>query len=177
MCPWQLLSSAATFISVLSAYSVFLGPMVGIMVCDYWVLRHRRVKLSDLYHARKDGVYHYWHGINWRSFTSWVVGWAYLIPGFAHAVTPSVVVPEACTDLYYLAFPLGFVVSFLAHWAINTVFPPRGLGEKDDVDYYGTFTADEAVKLDVAIQEAIVGESGSEDRPGEVSEVPKDMFV
>jgi len=32
MCPWQLLSSAATFISVLSAYSVFLGPTVGIMV-------------------------------------------------------------------------------------------------------------------------------------------------
>jgi nucleobase:cation symporter-1, NCS1 family len=28
MCPWELLSSAATFISVLSAYSVFLGPMV-----------------------------------------------------------------------------------------------------------------------------------------------------
>lgn len=27
MCPWQLLSAAATFISVLSAYSVFLGPM------------------------------------------------------------------------------------------------------------------------------------------------------
>lgn len=28
MCPWQLLSAASTFISVLSAYSVFLGPMV-----------------------------------------------------------------------------------------------------------------------------------------------------
>lgn len=34
MCPWQLLSSASVFISVLSAYSVFLGPMVGIYVCE-----------------------------------------------------------------------------------------------------------------------------------------------
>lgn len=81
MCPWQLLSSAATFISVLSAYSVFLGPMVGIMVCDCtyriegraarpepsadicyphpdWILRDRRIKLTDLYHPGKDGVYH-----------------------------------------------------------------------------------------------------------------------
>jgi nucleobase:cation symporter-1, NCS1 family len=28
LCPWELLSSASTFISVLSAYSVFLGPLV-----------------------------------------------------------------------------------------------------------------------------------------------------
>ncbi|KAF2170170.1 hypothetical protein M409DRAFT_19776 [Zasmidium cellare ATCC 36951] len=112
MCPWQLLSAASTFISVLSAYSVFLGPMVGIMVCDYWVLRRRRVKLSDLYHPGKDGLYYYWHGVNWRSYVAWVVGWSYLLPGFAHAVTPHVKVPEACTNLYYLAFPLGFAVSF-----------------------------------------------------------------
>jgi NCS1 family nucleobase:cation symporter-1 len=26
MCPWELLASAGTFISVMSAYSVFLGP-------------------------------------------------------------------------------------------------------------------------------------------------------
>lgn len=26
MCPWQLLASAGTFISVMGAYSVFLGP-------------------------------------------------------------------------------------------------------------------------------------------------------
>lgn len=62
MCPWELLSSAGVFISVLSAYSVFLGPIVGIMVCEYWVLRKRRVKLSDLYHPGKSGLYYYWNG-------------------------------------------------------------------------------------------------------------------
>ncbi|GAB1725115.1 hypothetical protein NU195Hw_g6836t1 [Hortaea werneckii] len=150
MCPWQLLSSAATFISVLNAYSVFLGPLTGIMVCEYWVLRQRRVKLTDLYHPRKEGLYHYWYGINWRSFLSWVIGWAYLIPGFAHAVTPHVTVPRACTDLYYLAYPLGFTVSFLTHWALNTMAPPPGLGVADDVDVYETFASDEAMRLGIA---------------------------
>lgn len=159
MCPWQLLSSAATFISVLSAYSVFLGPMVGIMVCDYWVLRGRRIKLTDLYHPHEEGLYHYWHGINWRSFVSWIVGWAYLIPGFAHAVTPGVVVPDACTGLYYLAFPLGFAVSFLTHWAVNAVCPPQGLGVVDEVDYYCTFTSDEAMRLGVAPNQALEAEA------------------
>lgn len=150
MCPWELLSSASTFISVLSAYSVFLGPMVGIMCCEYWILRKRTIKLSDLYHPRSDGIYHYWHGINWRTLISWCVGWAYLIPGFAHTVTPSVVVPQACVNLYYLAFPLGFVVSFLTHWLINITWPPAGLGEKDGADYYNTFTYEEAERLGVA---------------------------
>ncbi|KAK3679042.1 hypothetical protein LTR78_001495 [Recurvomyces mirabilis] len=177
MCPWQLLSSAATFISVLSAYSVFLGPMVGIMVCDYWILRNRRIKLSDLYHPGKDGVYYYTWGINWRSFASWVAGWAYLLPGFAHAVTPSVVVPKACTDLYYLAFPLGFVVSFITHWAINSIFPPSGLGVKDDVDYYETFTFEEAEKLGVAPVEHLDGRSATEPLSQVVTMEPKHDYV
>ncbi|KAK3071663.1 hypothetical protein LTR53_008236 [Teratosphaeriaceae sp. CCFEE 6253] len=173
MCPWQLLSSAATFISVLSAYSVFLGPWVGIMVCDYWVLRRRCLKLSDLYTPRKAGIYHYWHGINWRSYAAWAIGWSYLIPGFAHAVTPSVVVPEACTNLYYLAFPLGFTVSFMAHWAINAVFPPPGLREKDAVDYYGTFTTEEAMRLGVAPNETYDGVSIEQSEPEKGIEEPK----
>ena len=159
MCPWQLLASASVFISVLSAYSVFLGPMVGIYVCEYWFLRKRKVKLSDLYHPRPDGIYHYWHGINWRAFTSWVIGWSYLIPGFAATVTPDAVqVPQACINLYYLAFPLGFTVSFLVHLGLNRVWPPVGLGEKDDVDFYGTFTTEEAVRLGVAPNSPIEGE-------------------
>ncbi|KAI5364199.1 Putative purine-cytosine permease [Septoria linicola] len=162
MCPWQLLSAASTFISVLSAYSVFLGPMVGIMVCDYWMVRRRRVRLSDLYHPGKDGIYYFWHGVNWRAFAAWALGWSYLLPGFAHAVTPRVKVPEACTNLYYLAFPLGFAVSFSLHYIFNKVFPPKGLGEADDVDYYGTFTPDEAAKLRVALPETIEGKDGVE---------------
>jgi len=68
LCPLQLLSSASTYISVLSAYSVFLGPMCGIMISDYWIVRRRKIKLSDLYHGRKDGVFFFWHGVNWRSY-------------------------------------------------------------------------------------------------------------
>ncbi|PPJ60209.1 hypothetical protein CBER1_08853 [Cercospora berteroae] len=166
MCPWKLLSAASTFISVLSAYSVFLGPMVGIMICDYWVLRKRRVKLSDLYHPRKDGIYYFWHGINCRSFVAWITGWSYLLPGFANAVNPNIVVPEVCTNLYYLAYPLGFVVSFSVHYCLNKAFPPVGLREADDVDYYETFTAEEAARLGVALPEPLDGLDGPPEAKG-----------
>ena len=163
MCPWQLLSSAATFISVLSAYSVFLGPMVGLMICDYFVVRHRKIKLSDLYHPRKSGIYYYAKGWNWRTLVAWVVGWVPMMPGFAHAITPSVKVPQGCTYLFYLAYPVGFVISFLAYWAINTVSPPPGINEIDGIDYYQTFTPEEAARLQIAEREEEIGGSNADE--------------
>ncbi|KAK2012494.1 NCS1 nucleoside transporter [Colletotrichum eremochloae] len=150
LCPWELLSSAAVFISVLSAYSVFLGPVIGIQICDYFIIRRRRIKLSDLYHPRPDGSFYYWKGINPRTFVAWVCGFATQLPGFAASVTPdSVKVGTAWINLYYLAFPLGFTISFLLHLAINTMWPPPEAGIIDDVDYYGTFTESEARKMGV----------------------------
>ncbi|TEA10721.1 Transporter aclS [Colletotrichum sidae] len=150
LCPWQLLSSATVFISVLSAYSVFLGPIIGIQICDYFFIRRRKIRLSDLYHPRSDGSFYYWNGVNPRTFFAWVCGFATQLPGFAASVTPSSVhVGTAWINLYYLAFPLGFAVSFLLHLAINAVWPPPEAGVIDDVDYYGTFTEEEARKMGV----------------------------
>ncbi|KAI4916415.1 hypothetical protein J4E85_010069 [Alternaria conjuncta] len=43
--PWQLINRATTFIAVLSSFSVFLAPIIGIMACDYFLLRKRRIRL------------------------------------------------------------------------------------------------------------------------------------
>ncbi|KAL3422118.1 NCS1 nucleoside transporter [Phlyctema vagabunda] len=149
LCPWELLSSAAVFISVLSAYSVFLGPVIGIQITDYWLLRHRKVKLSDLYHPRPEGIYFFWHGFNVRAFAAWVTGFASQLPGFINAIEPSITVPVACTRLYYLAFLLGAAISALVHYALNRIWPPPGMGDYDSLDYFGTFTEAEAAKMGV----------------------------
>jgi len=160
LCPWQLLSSAAVFISVLSAYSTFLGPIIGIQICEYFLIRRRRIKLTDLYHDRRDGIFFYWHGFNLRSFLSWACGFATQLPGFAANVTPqSVHLAKAWTELYYLSFPLGFAISFCIHYILNMVWPPAGAGTVDENDYYGTFTMEEAEKLGILplVAESVVG--------------------
>ncbi|SPJ76013.1 related to uracil permease [Fusarium torulosum] len=152
MCPWELLASASVFISVLSAYSVFLGPIIGIQVCDYWLIRSRRIKLSDLFNPDSDSIYYFNHGFNPRSFIAWFLGFATQLPGFAASVTPDKVqVGEAWHELFYLAFPLGFTISFVAHYALNRLFPPPGLGLVDDMDYFGSFTEAEATKLGMGL--------------------------
>ena len=133
--------------------SVFLGPMCGIQICDYFFIRSRRVKLTDMYTPSPTGIYYYFHGVNPRAFIAWVCGWAPQLPGFVANVNTSVSVPKECTEMFYLAFPLGLAISFTLYYGLNKAFPPVGLGEYDDIDYYGTFTNDEAAKLGVSLPE------------------------
>src|SRR6185369_9537794 len=56
MMPWKLLSSAETYIfNWLIGYSALLGPIAGIMIADYWILRSRQLDVPDLY--RLEGRY------------------------------------------------------------------------------------------------------------------------
>lgn len=163
LCPWELLSSAAVFISVLSAYSVFLGPIIGIQVCDYWLVRRRKIKLSDLYHPRPEGIYFFWHGFNWRAFAAWVLGFWSQLPGFGNNVTPdNVSISAGWKNVFNLAFLVGFVISFTMFWVFNYISPPRGLGEIDEHDVFGTFTPEEAARLGVIPLETTVVEGLAE---------------
>ena len=50
MMPWKLLSNYRTFIlGWLGGYAAFLGPVAGIMICDYFVIRRRVLQVDDLY--------------------------------------------------------------------------------------------------------------------------------
>lgn len=88
---------------------------------------------------------------------AWVVGWAPQLPGFIANVNTSVVVPDACMKMFYLAFPLGLVISASVYYGLCYVFPPDGLGQFDDVDYYGTFDAHESVRLGVSSMAEVDG--------------------
>lgn len=46
--PWRLVNTATVFITVMGSYSVFLGPMVGLMVTGYYVIHRRKLKVVDL---------------------------------------------------------------------------------------------------------------------------------
>lgn len=104
--PWQLINRATTFIAVLSSFSVFLAPMIGIMACDYYLLRKRKVRLSHLYRT-VDSSYYFWKGINWRAIPAWICGWAPTIGGLVVTVRMDPSPPRPLVHLYYMAFLIG----------------------------------------------------------------------
>jgi len=146
--PWQLVNRAATFVSVLSSFSVFLSPIMGVMVVDFYLLRKGRIQLSHLYRTR-DTAYWYTKGVNWRAIPAWICGWAPTIGGLVVTVGGISNPPRSLVKLYYMAFLVGFFVSGTVFYLLNLVFPCLGLGEHEKVDVYETFTPREAASLGV----------------------------
>lgn len=65
--PWKLVNTATTFLAVLSSYSVFLGPMTGLMISSYFVVNRQRIKVDDLFVGSSQSIYWYNFGVNWRA--------------------------------------------------------------------------------------------------------------
>jgi NCS1 family nucleobase:cation symporter-1 len=75
MMPWKLLANSERYIDGwLLGYSGGLGSIAGVLVCDYWIIRRRRLVLADLY--RRDGAYSYGSplGTNWAAVVATLAG-------------------------------------------------------------------------------------------------------
>ncbi len=101
MMPWKMLGDYSAYIfGWLVGYSGLLGPIAGVMIADYFVVRHRELAVADLY--RRNGVYEFTNGVNYR-------GLAALALGIAIALLGLVVPPVRW--LYDYAWFVGFGVS------------------------------------------------------------------
>jgi cytosine/uracil/thiamine/allantoin permease len=55
MVPWIILANASTFLNFMSAYAVFMAPIAGIMLTDYWFIKKRKIDVPALYDP--EGIY------------------------------------------------------------------------------------------------------------------------
>ncbi|MDK2806983.1 MAG: nucleobase:cation symporter, family [Thermoanaerobacterium sp.] len=71
--PWRLLADPSGYIyNWLGTYSGVLGPIAGIMICDYWIYRRTKLNLMDLY--TEEGEYFYSKGFNIKAIIALIVG-------------------------------------------------------------------------------------------------------
>jgi NCS1 family nucleobase:cation symporter-1 len=82
MCPWRLLATPDAYIfGWLVGYSGLLGPVAGIMVADYFLIRKTELDVNSLYH--REGIYYYTKGINPRAIIALVLGVGIALVGLA----------------------------------------------------------------------------------------------
>lgn len=62
--PWNLYDSPIVILYFLGGLGAFLGPLFGIVMADYWLLRKQKVDVPALYTYDTAGPYHYRSGIN-----------------------------------------------------------------------------------------------------------------
>jgi len=121
MCPWQLLKDTNSFTTYLSAYSVFLSSIAGVMICDYYVVRKGYLQIKDLYSGKKTGPYYYTFGFHWRGYAAYIAGVLINIVGFVGAIGKDV--PVGAKRIYDLNFFAGFLVASITYWALCKVSP------------------------------------------------------
>jgi nucleobase:cation symporter-1, NCS1 family len=81
MMPWKLLTDFSSYIfGWLVGYSGLLGPIAGVMIADYFLVRRARLNVDDLY--RRNGEYEYRDGINPRAVVSLAAGIAVALLGW-----------------------------------------------------------------------------------------------
>ena len=91
----------------LGGYAAVLGPVTGIMICDYYLVRRRKLVTDDLY--LRGGTYEYSGGFNWKGISALVIGSAVALSGLA---SPSI------HFLYDYSWFVGFIVAFVVYAAL-----------------------------------------------------------
>ncbi len=106
MMPWKLLTDFQSYIfGWLVGYSGLLGPVAGIMITDYFLLRHTTLDVEELYNPR--GIYRYGSGVNYRAIFA-------LVAGVVVALIGLLVPPLRW--LYDYAWFVGFLLSSVTYW-------------------------------------------------------------
>ena len=114
MQPWKLMANYGSYIlGWLVGYSGFLGPIAGVLICDYFVVRKKLLVVTDLY--QRNGLYEYQRGVNWQAVAALAAGAGVAFVGL---VVPSLRV------LYNYAWFVGFFVSFFAYFAMMHTAQP-----------------------------------------------------
>ncbi len=105
MMPWKLLSDYGTYIfGWLIGYSSFLGPIAGVLIADYFIVRKQRLAVADLY--SRGGEYEFTRGFNLKALYALAAGVFVALIGL--------VVPEL-RFLYDYAWFVGFAAAFVLY--------------------------------------------------------------
>lgn len=126
MMPWKLLQSSASYVFTwLVGYSALLGPIGGILIADYFIIRRQQLDVDELYKA--DGRYAYTGGFNWRAIVATVLGVAPSIVGFRRALArtgDAQLAHNVWDTLYEAAWFVGFGTASVVYVALMLAAPP-----------------------------------------------------
>jgi nucleobase:cation symporter-1, NCS1 family len=108
--PWKLLESTGAYIFTwLIGYSALLGPIAGIMLADYFLIRRTELDVPALF--RHDGEYSYRRGWNPAAVVALIVGVLPNLPGFLQAAGFVGSVPSVFVSIYTYAWFVGLLVA------------------------------------------------------------------
>jgi NCS1 family nucleobase:cation symporter-1 len=124
MMPWKLLADPSGYIFTwLVGYGALLGPLGGIMIADYFVLRRTVLDVPALYDPH--GRYRYTGGWSLVAMAAFLAGALPNVPGFLVQVglLGAAGVPPVFLQVYSFAWFAGFAIAFVAYVVFRRLWP------------------------------------------------------
>jgi len=116
MMPWKLIADPTGYIFTwLIGYSALLGPIAGILIVDYYLIRKCNLIAEDLY--KKEGVYSYTNGFNLKAILALIIGVLPNVPGFLAQI--GVLTNSGAgifVSLYHYAWFIGLGLSSVTYY-------------------------------------------------------------
>ncbi|WVQ82454.1 hypothetical protein IAT38_004583 [Cryptococcus sp. DSM 104549] len=118
--PWKVLNSASNFLTFMSSYSIVLAPIGVLMAFDFFVVKHQRLDIYELYKPR--GIYRFDKGWNWRAYVALIVAVAPNLPGMINAINSSVNIGNV-KYIYMVSNIAGNCIAMFVYYLLNRFFP------------------------------------------------------
>jgi len=116
--PWKLIETTDGYIYTwLVGYSALLGPIGGILIADYFIVRRTRLDLDALY--RRDGAYWFTGGFNPVAIIALLLGVLPNVPGFLGQA--GFVSADSVSDLWEQVYTYAWFVGFFVSGAIHAL--------------------------------------------------------
>lgn len=116
--PWNLFHSPELIHYSLDLLGAFIGPLFGILLCDFYLIKRGQVEVDALFDASKNGRYWYQGGFNLRAIAA-------LIPAVAIGVVLSFI--PSLHQVANFSWFIGVGLAALTHYCLQarTALPAR----------------------------------------------------
>jgi len=74
---WDPVLSKIGFLSFVDTIGSFFGPIAGVMIIDYYVVKNKQIINKDIFSSNKDGAYYYSSGWQIKSIYSLFIGFIF----------------------------------------------------------------------------------------------------
>jgi len=127
--PWNLYNNPEVIHYTLEILGAFIGPLFGVLIADYYLIKKQRIVVDDLFTMSKTGTYWYKSGYNPKAVVVTVIS-------AAVAVFPVLFgdLPGMTTAAQYSWF-IGCALAFALYWAVmrNSPAPAGSIGDQEPV--------------------------------------------
>lgn len=119
--PWKLANDPTGYIyDWLGTCGLLTGPIAGIMICDFYIIKRKVIALNQLY-SSKDSKYWYTKGTNYIAIIAWLI---------SILIVSTVKYIPFLSILSINGWVLGFALAFILYYLLNAVFRKMGAHAK-----------------------------------------------